>query len=259
MTVPTRPVRRAERERRFDLRATALFFLLLAILLCLVGFVVRTAARTAGQRPAWAVALALTGAAVVWLCRSGRRRRRSAARYARRVTLALEEAAERAASVPAPEAATAEPIGAPEPTAAPAGAPETRTVPPDYIDLEPDGFEHAVAGLCARDGCPATEVVGGPQDLGADVLARTPDGRRMVVQCKRYSDGHKVGSQDMQRFGGTCFTVHEAEVAVLVTTSDFTAPALSYAQQCGIVCVNGEELDAWRDGTGPAPWDRAAD
>ncbi|MFK0118067.1 restriction endonuclease [Streptomyces sp. NPDC090994] len=236
MTVPTRPVRRADRERRFDLRATALFFLLLAILLCVAGFVVRTAARTAGQRPAWAVALVLTGVAGAWLCRSGRRRR-SAARYARRATLALEEAAEQVASAPVPEVA----------------APGT-----EYVELEPDGFEHAVAALCARDGCPETEVVGGPQDLGADVLARTPDGRRMVVQCKRYGDGHKVGSQDMQRFGGTCFTVHEAEVAVLVTTSDFTAPALSYAQQCGIVCVNGEELDAWSDGTGPAPWTRAA-
>ncbi len=45
-------------------------------------------------------------------------------------------------------------------------------------------------------------------------------------------------------------------MAALVTTSDFTAPALEYAQQCGIICVNGEELEAWRDGTGPSPWER---
>src|SRR5690606_13801593 len=57
--------------------------------------------------------------------------------------------------------------------------------------------------------------------------------------------------------GGTCFTVHGADVAVMVTTSDFTAPALEYAEQCGIVCVNGPDLQRWRDGTGPSPWEVA--
>ncbi|WP_371573122.1 restriction endonuclease [Streptomyces sp. NBC_01314] len=90
-------------------------------------------------------------------------------------------------------------------------------------------------------------VVGGAGDLGTDVVAVAPDGRRIVVQCKHYSDPHRVGSQDLQRFGGTCFTVHEADVAGLVwsglvTTTDFTAPALEYADRCGIVCVDREAL-----------------
>ncbi|MET9872678.1 restriction endonuclease, partial [Streptomyces sp. NPDC006386] len=51
--------------------------------------------------------------------------------------------------------------------------------------------------------------------------------------------------------------VHEADVAVLVTTSDFTAPAVEYADRCGIVCVDREALWAWTDGTGPAPWEAA--
>ncbi|CAM5535446.1 hypothetical protein SMICM304S_02837 [Streptomyces microflavus] len=38
----------------------------------------------------------------------------------------------------------------------------------------------------AGDGCADAEVVGGAGDLGADVLATTPDGRRLVVQRKRY-------------------------------------------------------------------------
>jgi restriction endonuclease Mrr len=99
------------------------------------------------------------------------------------------------------------------------------------------------------------DVVGGAGDLGADVVARTPDGRLVVIQCKRYCDANRVGSQDMQRFGGTCFTVHEADVAVVVTTSDFTAPAAEYAEQCGIVCVDGQELLRWQHGMGPLPWE----
>ncbi|MDT9686554.1 restriction endonuclease [Streptomyces sp. TRM76323] len=127
----------------------------------------------------------------------------------------------------------------------------------DHEQVDPQGFEHTVAALCVRDGCTRTEVSGGPGDLGADVVATTPDGRRLVVQCKQYAADHPVGSQDLQRFGGTCFAVHEAEVAVVVTTSGFTAPAAEYAAALGIVCVDGEALAAWTDGRTPPPWEPA--
>ncbi|MEU2183938.1 restriction endonuclease [Streptomyces thermolilacinus] len=129
----------------------------------------------------------------------------------------------------------------------------------DHERVDPQGFEHTVAALCVRDGCTRTEVSGGPGDLGADVVATTPDGRRLVVQCKQYGPGHPVGSQDLQRFGGTCFAVHEAEAAVVVTTSTFTAPAVEYAAALGIVCVDGEALAAWTDGRTPPPWEAVAE
>ncbi|MER7765027.1 restriction endonuclease [Streptomyces sp. NPDC097619] len=125
----------------------------------------------------------------------------------------------------------------------------------DHAAVDADGFEHTVAALCARDGCTAVEVVGGAGDLGADVLATTADGRRVVLQCKHYAEDNRVGSQDLQRFGGTCFAVHGADVAVLVTTSSFTAPAAEYAETCGIVLVDGEALAAWTDQHAPPPWE----
>ncbi|MFJ7954662.1 restriction endonuclease [Streptomyces sp. NPDC096319] len=139
--------------------------------------------------------------------------------------------------------------------------PESAAPPPavgsealDHLAVDPDGFEHTIAALCARDGCSPVEVVGGAGDLGADVVATTADGRRVVLQCKQYGEEHRVGSPDLQRFGGTCYAVHEADVAVLVTTSSFTEPALEYAASCGIVCVDGTELAAWTESTVPAPW-----
>ncbi|MFB7150936.1 restriction endonuclease [Streptomyces virginiae] len=152
--------------------------------------------------------------------------------------------------------------GAPPPTgfaeAPPVDLPDVGGDALDHAAVDADGFEHAVAALCARDGCTSVEVVGGAGDLGADVLATTADGRRVVLQCKHYAEDNRVGSQDLQRFGGTCFAVHEADVAVIVTTSSFTAPAAEYADTCGIVRVDGETLAAWTEQQAPPPWESAA-
>ncbi|EMF00945.1 restriction endonuclease [Streptomyces mobaraensis NBRC 13819 = DSM 40847] len=205
-------------------RRTAFALALLAIVVCGVGLTLRTAAAHADEHPAGALvallALGCAGAAGL----RGRHRLRGA------FGATAGWRGDRAA--PAPEA-----------------------VPPvDYTAMDAAEFERAIADLCARDGCTDVQVVGGAGDLGADVLATTPDGRRLVVQCKRYGPDHKVGSQDLQRFGGTCFTIHGAHIAALVTTSDFTGPALEYAARGGILCLDARALAAWSDGGAPPPW-----
>jgi restriction system protein len=285
--------RTPSRKRPFDLRATALFFALVAVVLCIVGWVARAAVHVVEQRPVWAaVVLLFLVPAVTLACRRGHRRF-SAARLARRTGEALEEATATALTAleseqPATARATVDggavPTGTTRATGptgvtdtdeasavAPADVAETVVLPRaeaeplgttgtlDHDALSPVEFEQLIAALCARDGCPQVEVAGGAGDLGADVVALSPDGRRIVIQCKRYGDDNKVGSQDLQRFGGTCFTVHEADVAVFVTTSDFTVPAREYAEQCGIVCVGGPELREWSDGSSAAPWTAVAD
>ena len=83
----------------------------------------------------------------------------------------------------------------------------------DFVALTPGEFEEAVADLCRRDGCRDVTVTGGAGDLAADILATTPRGRRMLVQCKRYTPGRRVGSPEVQRVGGTYAVVHRAELA----------------------------------------------
>ncbi|WP_421110371.1 restriction endonuclease [Streptomyces sp. NEAU-S77] len=136
---------------------------------------------------------------------------------------------------------------------APAPSEEDSLGEADFEAMAPGEFEQAVADLCERDGCQVIRVAGGAGDLGADVIATAPDGQRLVIQCKRYDPTHKVGSEDVQRFGGTCFAVHDAQIAAVVTTSEFTEPAVEYAAQCGILCIDGQELATWAS-TGPAPW-----
>jgi restriction system protein len=248
-TTPGEGIPATGRRRRFDLHSTAMQFGLLAVLVLMLGLVAKVAAGAIGRRPGWIAVLALLAVFVLLAVRRRRRRSEGVAQLARTTAEALDRATETAMDEleTEPVPATGLPASAPEPTVA---------LPPlpDYDAMDADEFEQAVAALCERDGCTGVEVVGGAGDLGADVLAVAPDGRRVVVQCKRYSATNKVGSQDLQRFGGTCFTVHEAHVAALVTTSDFTEPALEYAEQCGILCLDREALLAWTLGAALPPW-----
>ncbi|MCK8681613.1 restriction endonuclease [Streptomyces lichenis] len=254
------PVRRPRRPRPgrpegtrtgATLRDTVLAVGLVAIVLCGTGMTARAAIGDAADVPAVILALLVAGAMVAVLARAGRRRR-----------AAPGTALLAAAPAPVAPAPTLVPPGRPQEPTEPTEPPEVgevQEVPEeyagiDYAALDPYSFEQTVADLCVRDGCADVEVVGGAGDLGADVLATTPDGRRVVLQCKAYGTGNKVGSQDLQRFGGTCFAVHDAQVAAVVTTSEFTAPADEYAARCGILCMDRTGLDAWAQGIGPAPW-----
>lgn len=115
-------------------------------------------------------------------------------------------------------------------------------------------FEKALGYLCIRDGCSNVQVVGRSGDLGADVVAVTPTGLRLVIQAKRYQPGGKVSGPDLQRFGGTCFTIHHAGIAVVVTTGGFTEQARTYAGRAGIRLFDDDALAGWASRTGPAPW-----
>ncbi|GAA3062687.1 restriction endonuclease [Streptomyces glomeratus] len=127
-----------------------------------------------------------------------------------------------------------------------------------YHTMSPNEFEHAIAYLCRRDGCTDVRVVGGAGDLGADVIATAPTGHRIVIQCKRYGLTNKVGSPDAQRFGGTCYSVHGAHIAVMVTTSTFTRQAIGYANAQRIRLYDEHALAGWASQTGPAPWHQAS-
>jgi restriction system protein len=124
----------------------------------------------------------------------------------------------------------------------------------DYLLMHPKEFEHALAFLCERDGCRSVQVVGGAGDLGADVIAMTPTGQRLVIQAKKYAPHNLVKGPDLQKFGGTCYNVHQAGVAAVVTTSGFTKQAREYAGHMRIRLYGQQELGAWASRTGPPPW-----
>ncbi|MGN6131678.1 MAG: restriction endonuclease, partial [Nocardioidaceae bacterium] len=79
-------------------------------------------------------------------------------------------------------------------------------------------FENLVRRLLERDALTKVTVAGGSADRGADVVGRTADGHRVVVQCKRYALGRKVTSPEMQLFVGMAWHEHNADRPLYVTT-----------------------------------------
>jgi restriction system protein len=113
-------------------------------------------------------------------------------------------------------------------------------------------FEHFVARLMRSSGCRAVRVSGGAGDMGADVTGKAPDGRRVVVQCKRYTG--PLGSPHVQRFAGTARDIHGADIALLVTTGQPTRQARDVARRCRITLVDRAALARWvATGVPPLP------
>ncbi|MFF5202219.1 restriction endonuclease [Micromonospora parva] len=107
-------------------------------------------------------------------------------------------------------------------------------------------FEQWFARLLVASGFRDVRVCGGSGDRGADVTAATPDGRRVVVQCKRQSVTNRVGSAAIQRFAGTCRVIHGGEVCLLVTNSFFTAgDGIRMARQLNIDLIDRHALQMW--------------
>ncbi|WP_425508664.1 restriction endonuclease [Streptomyces genisteinicus] len=125
---------------------------------------------------------------------------------------------------------------------------------PQLDALHHTRFEEAVRDLMRRDGCQDAQRVGGRGDLGADVKATDPYGRRWVVQCKHRRDGlagSAVGTPDLQVLNGTARQVHGADVAVIVTNGRVTAPAVAFARQQRLHIVDRHTLALWAAGSRP--------
>ncbi|MFF3957181.1 restriction endonuclease [Streptomyces sp. NPDC001890] len=125
---------------------------------------------------------------------------------------------------------------------------------PQLDSLHHARFEDAVRELMHRDGCQDAVRVGGAGDLGADVKATDPYGRRWVIQCKHRRNGlagSAVGTPDLQVLNGTARQVHGADIAVIVTNGRVTAPAVTFAKQQRLHVVDRDTLGMWASGSRP--------
>jgi restriction system protein len=108
----------------------------------------------------------------------------------------------------------------------------------ELYNLSPHAFEHYVAELFERRGY-QVEVRGRSGDLGVDLSVTRPDGRRAIVQCKRYR--HTIGPEIVRELFGTM--VHELAMhGFLVTTAEISDAARAWAAGKPITLIDGRTL-----------------
>lgn len=105
-------------------------------------------------------------------------------------------------------------------------------------ELSPKAFERYVAGLFRQKGYTVV-VRGRGGDLGVDLELTGPEGRRAIVQCKRYQN--TVGAEVVRELYGTLLHERVAR-AFLVTTADISDSAREWARGKPLTLIDGAML-----------------
>jgi restriction system protein len=112
----------------------------------------------------------------------------------------------------------------------------------DLLALTTTQFEEAVGELLRASGYRRVRRTGGAGDLTADLTGLDPEGKSVVVQCKRRAQGARIGSPVLQTFIGMMTVHHRAERGLFVTTAGYTRPAAALAARHGVTLLDGEAL-----------------
>lgn len=108
--------------------------------------------------------------------------------------------------------------------------------------MDDEKFEYFVGEVWSREGW-ETEVSQQSQDKSLDVLAEKskPYHQRHAIQAKRYQAENKVGGPSISEYASLT-DYFDADAAVVVTTSGFTADARERAETLGVKLVDGDDL-----------------
>ena len=109
--------------------------------------------------------------------------------------------------------------------------------------LAPIEFENLVKSLFIKMGFNATttKTTG---DGGIDIIAINEQpivGGKYVIQCKRYTTGNNIGEPAIRELFGIMHA-ENANKGILITTSDFSKQAITFAQDKAIELINGSSL-----------------
>lgn len=104
--------------------------------------------------------------------------------------------------------------------------------------INPSRFETLIIDLYNNMGF-RVHKVGGSGDEGIDAVGTNSEGKKVIIQCKRYSE--KVGAHFIREFYGSL--IHEgAHKGYIVTTGKFTQPAIEWGYGKNIELVDREKL-----------------
>jgi restriction system protein len=109
--------------------------------------------------------------------------------------------------------------------------------------LTPRHFEQFIADVWQECQGWQTEVMDKGPDKGLDVIGQPPGGgSKTAVQCKRYAEGNKVNSRDIQQYAALRQQWEDVDGVTVVTTSSFTADAEELAERLDVKRLDGGDL-----------------
>lgn len=109
----------------------------------------------------------------------------------------------------------------------------------DYYSEKPINFERLCLELFESLGY-VVKLTPPTNDGGYDILLNK-GAEKTIVECKCYSIEHRVGCPSIQKLVGANNIVL-ADKMLFITTSDFSAAAISYAEEVGVELINGNKL-----------------
>jgi len=109
--------------------------------------------------------------------------------------------------------------------------------------IDPYQLEKLVAEIWEKQGY-QTNVRNSSADRGIDVEAtkEKPFNQRILIQVKRYKGENNIGSEEVRKYSTLKNQGSNSDMIVLVTTSDFTAPAEELAADLNVKIIDGDEL-----------------
>lgn len=110
----------------------------------------------------------------------------------------------------------------------------------DKFSPNPTDFEGYCAKLFENLGYEA-EVTPPIADGGYDIKLTAKNGQKALVECKCFAQNHKVGRPLLQKLSGANST-ENVDTLIFITTSDYSKPAIVYAQEVGMKLINGTQL-----------------
>lgn len=109
----------------------------------------------------------------------------------------------------------------------------------DYFVNKPTDFENLCAQVYETMGY-NVQITPPTNDGGYD-LVMMKDDEKTIVECKCYSINHKVGRPSIQKVVGANNVVL-ADHVIFITTSDYSAAAISYAKEAGVELISGMDF-----------------
>lgn len=109
----------------------------------------------------------------------------------------------------------------------------------NHYKEKPTDFERLCAELFHKMGY-TSKVTPQSNDGGYDIFIYD-NNQTAVIECKCYSLHNKVGRPAIQKLVGANNLV-AADKMVFITTSEFSVPAISYANTIGVILIDGQKL-----------------